>query len=92
MDAMRLCLIICALLLAACGPDPEKVIRVPEELFRPEPGWIGPVPATEGQLIDAALAEKTGRQRANEKLGTIREIVVGPPTKPVRCNFFNCGI
>lgn len=89
---MRLYLTICAALLAGCGNDREPVKRVPVELFEPEPGWRGPVPATEGELIDAALAEKTGRLRANEKLGTIREIVVGPPEKPIRCNFFNCGI
>jgi hypothetical protein len=88
---MRLCLIIFAGLLAGCG-QPPKPVQIPDELMQPEPGWRGPVPTTEGQLIDAAFAEKTGRVRANEKLGTIREIVVGPPTKPIRCNFFNCGI
>ncbi len=89
---MRLCLIIFALLLAGCGQPTKRVIKIPTDLMEPEPGWTGPVPQTEGQLVDAALAEKTGRLRANEKLGTIREIVVGPPDKPIRCNFFNCGI
>lgn len=89
---MRLCLIIFVALLAGCGNKQQRVIKVPDELFREEPGWVGPIPETEGQLIDAALAEKTGRLRANEKLGTIREIVVGPAKKPIRCNFFNCGI
>lgn len=89
---MRLCLIIFVALLAGCGAPSKRVISVPADLFQPEPGWQGPPPVTEGQLIDAAVAERTGRVRANEKLGTIKEIVVGPPQRPIRCNFFNCGI
>lgn len=89
---MRLCLIIFAALLVGCGPTTKRAITVPVELMEPEPGWQGPTPVTEGQLIDAAVAERNGRVRANEKLGTIREIVVGPPKRPIRCNFFNCGV
>lgn len=65
---MRLCLIICAMALAGCGPEPATI---PAELVEPCPGWQGARPATEGQLIRAALAEKGGRQCANGKLAAI---------------------
>lgn len=65
---MRLCLTICAMALAGCGPDPSII---PAELLTPCPGWQGERPATEGQLIRAALAEKGGRECANSKLGSI---------------------
>lgn len=72
MEPMRLSAIICALALAACGSDRELII--PADMLMPEEGWTGPVPRTEGELIRAALAERTGRLRANEKLVGIAEI------------------
>ena len=64
---MRLCLTICAALLAGCGR--EAVI--PPELVTPCPGWQGRRPATEGEVMRAALAEKGGRECANGKLAAI---------------------
>ena len=65
---MRLCLIIFGAVLAGCGHKPAAI---PPELVAPCPGWQGPAPATEGDLIRAALAEKGGRECANSKLSTI---------------------
>lgn len=72
---MRRCLIICAGLLAGCGPDPAPDLHIPPDLLQPVAGWTGPAPQTEGQLIDAAAAEKRGRQRANAQIRAIAEIV-----------------
>jgi hypothetical protein len=71
---MRRCLIICALALAGCGPDP---VTIPPELTTPCAGWTGPRPATEVQLIRAAAAEKGGRQCANSKLSAIAALSGG---------------
>lgn len=64
---MRRCLVICAMVLAGCGRD----ATVPGDLLAPCPGWTGRRPATEGELIRAALAEKGGRECANGKLAAI---------------------
>jgi len=64
---MRLCLIICAVVLAGCGRKAE----IPADLMTPCAGWQGAPPATEGDLMRAALAEKGGRECANSKLGAI---------------------
>lgn len=67
---MRLCLTICAMLLAGCGgPEPPGL-----QLFDLTPcdGWTGPVPQTERQLARAAAAERGGRLCANAKLATLR--------------------
>lgn len=64
---MRHCLIICALALAGCGPDPV----IPGDLLSPCDGWSGRRPETEGELIRAAAAEKGGRLCANGKLSAI---------------------
>lgn len=69
---MRLCLIICGAVLAGCGPK-----AVPVELVTPCPGWQGATPATEGELIRAALAERAGRECANGKLEAVGRIVGG---------------
>ncbi len=66
------CLIICALLLAGCGRDPAPVELLD---LTPCDGWTGQAPATEGELIRAALAERTGRLCANTKLEAVREAV-----------------
>lgn len=65
---MRLCLIICAVALAGCG---DRAAVIPPELVTPCAGWRGARPATEGDLIRAALAEKVGRECANAKLVAI---------------------
>lgn len=75
---MSRCLIICAVLLSACGPDPIMIHSrppVPADLLAPAPGWTGLPPSTEGQLIDAAAAEKRGRQMCNGQLLTITDIL-----------------
>lgn len=76
---MRHCLIICAALLAGCGPDPAPSPGAALRLLdlTPCPGWTGPTPTTERQLARAALAERTGRLCANAKLGAVR-VAVGP--------------
>lgn len=77
---MRLFPIFCALLLSGCfGSDRPQVVApppvVPADLLRPAPGWAGPVPATEGQLSDALIAEARGRRRANAQIAAIAEIL-----------------
>ena len=70
-------LTICAALLTACGSKPVAPPVIPADLLTPCAGWQGPVPSSEGQCARAALAEKTGRLCANEKLGSVAEIVSG---------------
>lgn len=85
---MRLFLIFCLALLAACGarkPDTIRVVTLPPppieaELLTPCGGWAGPVPSTERQLIAAAAAERRGRERCNGKIGAIGQIVSIPFT------------
>ncbi len=67
-------LIICATVLAACGPDP---VAVPAPLLTPCPGWQGRTPATEGELIRAGAAERAGRVCANGKLKAVAGLVAG---------------
>lgn len=66
------CLIICAVLLAGCG---RSVATVPPDLLTPCPGWQGQTPASEGQVIRAAAAEKAGRLCANGKLQAVGEVL-----------------
>lgn len=72
---MRLFLILCVMALPSCGPKPTTVLTpyVSPDLFEPEPGWQGPQPLTEKQVIKAAEAEKAGRIKANAKLAAIQE-------------------
>lgn len=72
---MRRCLIICALLLAGCGPEPAIQPYVPADLLRPVPGYEGPSPASEGMLMTAAIAEKQGREICVGNVLTIAEIL-----------------
>lgn len=65
-------LIICASLLAGCGHKPASM---PPDLLTPCPGWQGSAPASEGDLIRAALAEKAGRVCANSKLGAVAAVL-----------------
>lgn len=73
---MRLFLITSVMLLASCGREITPA-PIPADLLVPCPGWQGRTPTTEGQLVDAALAEKRGREACNLKLGAIAEIA-GP--------------
>lgn len=68
---MRRLKIICALALADCGNDPPIAAPIPPEMLQPCPGWEGLPPQTQGELLRAALAERTGRLCANEKLASI---------------------
>lgn len=77
---MRLCLIIFAVSLAACGREvaPDVVYAAPpieSSLLTACPGWAGQNPQTEGQLADAMLAEKRGRVCANGKLQAVSEVL-----------------
>lgn len=69
---MRLCLIICAGLLAGCGPD---MATVPPDLLTPCPGWQGARPDTEARVMRAAAAEKAGRLCANAKLYAVGQVL-----------------
>lgn len=71
---MRRCLIISAVLLSACGPDPAAPPLALLDLA-PCPGWTGPRPANEGDFARAAAAEKAGRLCANSKLEAVTEAV-----------------
>lgn len=77
--------IICAALLAACGPERPPVLvtlqPVDPGLLQPCPGWQGPTPRTEGELIDAAAAERRGRLRCNAQLASI-ETILNLPAQP----------
>ncbi|WP_101340628.1 hypothetical protein [Cereibacter azotoformans] len=72
---MRLYPIILAAPLVACGPEPSVGIYVPPDLLLAPAGWTGPSPRDEGQLIDAAAAEKRGREQCAGQLIAIAEIV-----------------
>lgn len=76
---MHRCLITCAMLLAGCGPDLPTVAvmpaPVPADLLMPPPGWQGPTPRTEGELILAAATEKRGRLQCTAQLATIDQIL-----------------
>ncbi len=76
---MRRYLIICAMALAGCGRDP---IIIPPDILLPCPGWQGAAPATEGQLIRAAAAERAGRVCANTKLDAVAAITDGRDVWP----------
>lgn len=69
---MRACLIICAGLLAGCG---REVAIVPPDLLTPCAGWLGARPATEGEVMRAAAAEKAGRLCANGKLQAVAGVL-----------------
>lgn len=74
---MRLCLILCAMLVASCGQTETVAVRtyVPADLLTPEPGWRGGPPVTQRDFVEAAEAERAGRLQANRKLQAVREIV-----------------
>lgn len=77
---MPRCLSICALVLAACSRPVEYIeVRpeVPAALLTPCPGWTGPPPVTEGDLLRALGAEVGGRLCANDRLAAVAEIVGG---------------
>ena len=66
------------LLLAACGhPAIEVAPVVPAALLTPCAGWQGPTPATQGDLIEAVVAERSGRLCANDKLASVGRLI-GP--------------
>lgn len=73
---MRRCLIICLMLLSACGDHPPAEIEALQALDLSQcPGWQGPVPAVEAQMARASAAEMAGRLCANAKLSAARETV-----------------
>ncbi len=74
---MRLCLITCLALLVACGPDLPP--SVPGELLVPPRGYVGPRPATEGQLKTAIIAEKRALGQCVLQLDSIRTILYAKP-------------
>ena len=70
--------IICVLMLAACGREAETVYvspDVPAGLLEPCGGYRGPSPQTQGQLIEAAFLERSGRICANNKLASVKQIL-----------------
>ena len=69
-------LIICVTLLVGCGRDLPPPV-VPADLLEPVPGWTGPSPKEQGQLIAAAIAEKRGLGQCNIDKAAIREILLG---------------
>lgn len=76
---MRHCLIICALLLAGCGRDRDPQIiaaptAIPADLLVAPKGYTGPTPRTEGQLADAAAADKGALMRCTGQLLAISDI------------------
>lgn len=74
---MHRCLIISAMLLAACGRDAASPPPMALLDLAPCPGWTGPRPATEGAFARAAAAERAGRLCANAKLEAVGA-AVGP--------------
>jgi len=77
---MRLCLIFCAVALAACSRPVEYIeVRptVPADLLTPCEGWAGGPPTTEGDVLRIIAAEASGLACANGKLASVAQIV-GP--------------
>lgn len=75
---MRPCLIILALSLAACGPEPRAIpapAPIPADLLVPPPGWTGPTPRTEGAFADATAATLGALNQCRGQLLTIADIV-----------------
>lgn len=76
---MRYYLLCCALLLSACTQNEPPIIapphNVPADLLQGCPGYLGPMPKTDGQLSDAHIAEWAGRRCANGRLTSIAEIL-----------------
>lgn len=70
---MHRCLITCLALLAACGPDLPPA--VPPELLVPPTGYVGPRPATEGQLKTAIIADKRALGQCVMQLESISAIL-----------------
>lgn len=71
---MRRLMIICAVALAGCGNEPVAS-PIPPGMLQPCAGWTGRPPETQGELLRTALAERTGRLCANEKLGSIAALM-----------------
>lgn len=69
---MRRCLIICLVLLGACGP---KAVTVPAELLVPPTGYTGATPATEGQIKIAIIADKRALGQCVMQLESIDTIL-----------------
>lgn len=72
---MRHCLVISAMLLAACGREALAPPPVALLDLAPCPGWTGPRPVTEGAFARAAAAEMAGRLCANAKLEVVSATV-----------------
>lgn len=70
---MRRLTIICAVALAGCGNEPVAS-PIPADMLQPCAGWTGRSPETQGELLRAALAERSGRLCANEKLESVRQV------------------
>lgn len=75
---MRRCLIISAVLMSACGPDPAAPSLALLDLA-PCPGWTGRPPTTEGDFARAAATERAGRLCANSKLEDVMEAAADLP-------------
>lgn len=73
---MHRSLIIFVLLLAGCGGDLPTPV-VPADLLEPVPGWSGPTPETQGQLVSAVIADRRALGQCNLQVETIREILQG---------------
>lgn len=76
---MRKRLIICVLLLAGCSSDEPFAVAptIPADLLTGCPGYTGPVPRTERDIVLVVVAEKRGRECANAKIETIAGMI-GP--------------
>jgi hypothetical protein len=53
---------------------------VPADLLQPVPGYPGPVPQTEGQLVTAMLTTVAALSEANARIAAIAEILSERPT------------
>ena len=63
-------LTICAMLLAGCGADLHAG-NIPPELLAAPTGYVGPTPVTEGQIVDAVLADQVALGQCVAQLGAI---------------------
>lgn len=81
---MRLCLIICAMLLTGCAEKTRTVYAapyVPADLLQPERVTCPPGYTAEALAI-CLFRQAAGLGRANEKLAAIDEILTKPEAKP----------
>lgn len=66
--------LILTMLLAACGPDPVSRQGIDPDLLAISQGYQGPTPQTQGQYIDAILADRAALLQCQGQLISIADL------------------